>query len=98
MKVEVSIIIPAYNIAPYIARCLESVTSQSLKNIEIIVIDDGSSDNTVEIIKSYAYKDERIQLIQKANGGVTSARLTGVHYAEGEYIGFVDGDDMIEDV
>lgn len=96
MKAEVSIIIPAYNIAPYIARCLESVTLQSLKNIEIIVIDDGSSDSTVEIIKSYACKDERIQLIQKANGGATSARLTGVHYAGGKYIGFVDGDDKVE--
>ena len=97
MKVEVSIIIPAYNIAPYIGRCLESVLSQSLRDIEIIVIDDGSKDNTAEIIKTYALKDERIKFIQKCNGGVTSARLAGIQGAEGEYIGFVDGDDMIED-
>ena len=96
MKAEVSIIIPAYNIAPYVGNCLESVLAQSLKNIEIIVVDDGSRDNTAEIIKSYADKDERIKLIQKVNGGVTSARLTGIHHAEGEYIGFVDGDDKIE--
>lgn len=97
MKVEVSIIIPAYNIAPYIGRCLESVLSQSLRDIEIIVVDDGSKDNIAEIIKTYALKDERIKFIQKSNGGVTSARLAGIQGAEGEYIGFVDGDDMIED-
>lgn len=96
MKAEVSIIIPAYNIAPYIGNCLESVLAQSLKNIEIIVVDDGSKDNTVDVIRFYADKDARIKLIRKKNGGVTSARLTGIQAAEGEYIGFVDGDDMIE--
>lgn len=96
MQVEVSIIIPAYNIAPYVGKCLESVLAQSLKNIEIIVVDDGSEDNTVEVIRAYADRDRRIRLIQKANGGVTSARLMGIQAAEGEYIGFVDGDDTID--
>lgn len=96
MRTEVSIIIPAYNIAPYLENCLESVLAQSLKNIEVIVVDDGSNDNTADIIKSYSNKDERIKSIQKTNGGVTSARLAGIQVAEGEYIGFVDGDDTIE--
>ena len=96
MRAEVSIIIPAYNIAPYLGNCLESVLTQSLKNIEVIVVDDGSNDNTADIIKSYSNKDERIKSIQKTNGGVTSARLAGIQVAEGEYIGFVDGDDTIE--
>lgn len=96
MKVEVSIIIPAYNIAPYIGRCLESVLAQTLKNIEIIVVDDGSNDSTAEIIKTYLTKDKRVKLIQKKNGGVTTARLMGIRTAVGEYIGFVDGDDMVD--
>ena len=96
MKVEVSIIIPAYNIAPYIGKCLESVLAQTLKNIEIIVVDDGSNDNTAEIIKTYLTRDKRVKLIQKKNGGVTTARLMGIRAAVGEYIGFVDGDDMVD--
>ena len=96
MKISVSIIIPAFNIAPYIGRCLKSVLSQTLKNIEVIVVDDGSTDNTVKEISSYANNDDRIRLIKKKNGGVTSARLAGVRESRGEYIGFVDGDDFIE--
>ncbi len=96
MLVEVSIIIPAYNIAPYIGKCLESVLVQTLKNIEVIVVDDGSNDNTAEVIRTYADSDKRVRLLQKVNGGVTSARLTGIQVAEGEYIGFVDGDDTID--
>ncbi|GFO86211.1 glycosyltransferase family 2 protein [Anaerostipes butyraticus] len=96
MKVEVSIVIPAYNIASYVGKCLESVLAQTLKDIEVIVVDDGSTDETVEVIKLYKNKDKRIKLIQKENGGVTSARLAGIRVATGEYIGFVDGDDQIE--
>lgn len=96
MVVKVSIIIPAYNIAPYIGRCLDSVLGQTLKEIEIIVVDDGSTDSTVEKVREYIAKDKRIKLFQKENGGVSSARLTGVCNATGEYIGFVDGDDWIE--
>lgn len=96
MLVEVSIIIPAYNIAPYIGKCLESVLVQTLKNIEVIVVDDGSNDNTAEVIRTYADSDKRVRLLQKVNGGVTSARLTGIQAAAGEYIGFVDGDDTID--
>lgn len=96
MKISVSIIIPAFNIAPYIGRCLKSVLNQTLKDIEVIVVDDGSTDNTAKEISFYTNNDDRIRLIKKKNGGVTSARLAGVRESRGEYIGFVDGDDFIE--
>lgn len=96
MEVKVSIIIPAYNIAPYIERCLDSVLTQTLKEIEVLVVDDGSKDATADKVNAYTNRDNRIKLIQKENGGVTSARLAGIREATGEYIGFVDGDDVIE--
>lgn len=92
-----SIIIPAYNIESYIGRCLESLIIQTYKNIEIIIIDDGSTDNTLSIIKEYCNKDNRIKVIHKKNEGVSVARLTGMKKANGEYIGFVDGDDVVEE-
>ncbi|OUQ02420.1 hypothetical protein B5E92_14680 [Erysipelatoclostridium sp. An15] len=91
-----SIIIPAYNIEPYIGRCLESLIIQTYKNLEIIVVDDGSTDNTLSIIKEYCNKDNRINVIHKKNEGVSVARLIGMKKASGEYIGFVDGDDIVE--
>ncbi|WP_300629676.1 glycosyltransferase family 2 protein [uncultured Thomasclavelia sp.] len=91
-----SIIIPAYNIESYIGRCLESLIIQTYKNLEIIVVDDGSKDNTLSIIKEYCNKDNRINVIHKKNEGVSVARLTGMKKANGEYIGFVDGDDIVE--
>ena len=91
-----SIIIPAYNIESYIGRCLESLSVQTYKNLEIIVVDDGSTDNTLSIIKEYCNKDNRIKVIHKKNEGVSVARLTGMKKASGEYIGFVDGDDIVE--
>lgn len=92
----ISIIIPAYNIAPYISRCLDSIIAQTYKNIEIIVVNDGSTDSTAEIIDKYATADNRIIPVHKSNGGVSSARLAGIDIAKGDYIGFVDGDDYIE--
>lgn len=92
----VSVIIPAYNIEDYIGRCLDSVISQTYKNLEIIVVDDGSRDHTGEILDNYAKKDRRIKVIHKENGGVSSARNKGIKAAEGDYIGFIDGDDLIE--
>lgn len=96
MDTKISLIIPAYNIQDYIVACLDSVVRQTHKNLEIIVIDDGSVDNTPAILDEYARKDNRIRIIHKANGGVTSARLLGVAEASGDYIGFVDGDDYVE--
>ncbi len=93
---KISIIIPAYNIAPYIGRCLDSVLEQTYTNLEIIVIDDGSTDNTREIIEEYREKDSRIVAIYKENTGVSDTRNKGLDIATGDYIGFVDGDDYIE--
>lgn len=93
---KISIIIPAYNIAEYLPRCLDSILAQTYANIELIVVNDGSKDNTEALIKEYAQKDNRVRLISKVNEGVTKARLTGVEVATGEWIGFVDGDDFIE--
>jgi len=92
----ISVIIPAYNIENYIAATLDSVLAQTYRNLQIIVINDGSSDGTGAVINDYARRDSRIRVIHKENGGVTSARLRGIAEAEGEYIGFVDGDDYIE--
>lgn len=96
MDHKISIIIPAYNIENYLGTTLDSVLAQTYRNIEIIVVNDGSIDGTGAVIDGYATRDSRIKAIHKENGGVTSARLRGVAEATGEWIGFVDGDDFIE--
>ncbi len=96
MKNQISIVIPTYNLENYIARCLDSVLAQTYQNIEVVVVDDGSSDQTAAVVAQYAQKDARVKLIRKENGGVTSARLRGAAEASGEWIGFVDGDDYAE--
>lgn len=96
MDDKISVIIPAYNIALWLGRCLDSVLAQTLADLEVIVVNDGSNDDTAAIADSYAQKDSRVRVIHKENGGVTSARLRGLAEAKGEWIGFVDGDDYIE--
>lgn len=96
MAPEISIIIPAYNEEKNIARCLNSVLAQTFENFEAICIDDGSTDRTTEIIKSFAEKDERIILLKNPDKGVSSARNFGIENAKGNYIGFVDSDDFIQ--
>ena len=96
MNEKITIVIPAYNLEKELSRTLDSVLAQTYKNIEIIVVNDGSRDGTGTVIDDYATKDSRIKAIHKENGGVTSARLRGVAEATGEWIGFVDGDDWIE--
>lgn len=96
VKVKVSVIIPIYNVEKYLARCLDSVVKQSLKDIEIICIDDGSTDGSSKITENYAKKDKRISVIYQKNKGVGSARNTGIRVARGKYISFVDGDDWID--
>lgn len=91
---KVSIIIPVYNVEKYLDKCLKSVLNQTYKNIEIIVINDGSTDNSLKICKKY--KDKRIVLIDKENGGVSSARNKGLQLASGKYITFVDSDYWLE--
>ncbi len=92
----ISIIIPCYNLEDYIRKTLQSVLEQTYLNLEIILVDDGSTDKTAEIIDELKEKDSRIKVIHKENGGVTSARLEGIKIATGEWIGFVDGDDYVE--
>ena len=92
----VSIIVPIYNVEKYIHQCIESLLSQSLQNIEIILVDDGSPDNCPAICDVYALKDKRVKVIHKTNGGLSSARNAGIHLASGDYIGFVDSDDYVD--
>lgn len=93
----VSIIVPAYNVEKYIERCLFSLVKQSLKNIEIIVIDDGSEDMTPDIINVFGSMDSRIKVIHQNNQGLSAARNKGIDLSRGEYIAFVDSDDCVDD-
>lgn len=95
MQDLVSIIIPVYNVNPYIYKCLDSVINQTYKNIEILLIDDGSTDGSEIICDEYAANDSRIKVIHKENGGVSSARNIGLEISTGKYIIFVDADDIV---
>lgn len=96
MKPKVSIIVPIFNAEKYLARCFDSLLAQDLQEIEIIAINDGSSDSSLEIVKEYQSMDNRIKIINQLNRGVSSARNEGIKVAIGEYIGFVDPDDWVE--
>lgn len=91
----VSIVIPAYNSEKTIERCLESVINQTYRDIEVIVVDDGSTDRTYEIVYKYGVLDKRIKIIQQKNQGVSAARNIGIENAYGEYLSFVDSDDIV---
>lgn len=91
--VKISVIIPVYNVEKYICRCLDSIINQTLREIEIIVVNDGSTDRSRMILEKYKEIDERIILINKENGGQSSARNEGMKIAKGKYIGFIDSDD-----
>lgn len=95
-SMKVSIVVPVYNTGQYLHRCLRSICSQTLKEIEIILVDDGSEDCSGRICDECAAEDARIHVIHKANGGLVSARQAGLSIAVGEYVGFVDSDDWIE--
>ena len=94
---KVSIIIPVYNVEKYLSRCLDSLTSQTLKDIEIILVDDSSTDTSPALCDEAASKDERIKVIHKENAGAGMARNSGLEIASGEYIGFVDSDDYVDE-
>jgi len=93
---KISVIVPIYKVEPYITKCLDSIIRQSYKNLEIILVDDGSPDLCGEICDEYAKNDNRITVIHKKNGGVSSARNAGLVIASGDWIGWVDSDDWIE--
>lgn len=94
--IKVSVIIPVYNVEPYLARCLNSILAQTYTNIEIILIDDGSTDRSSQICDKYKVKDDRIVVIHKKNGGQGEARNQGLDICSGDYISFVDSDDWVE--
>lgn len=94
---EISVIVPVYNVAVYIKRCVESILAQTYENFELILVDDGSTDNSLDICKEYSKKDERVHVYTKTNGGVSTARNFGVTKSKGKYIIFIDSDDFVSD-
>ena len=96
MSDKVSVVLAAYNAAPFIKKSIDSVLTQSYKNFELIIIDDGSTDDTPDICNEYALKDSRIRVISTQNNGVSSARNLGIRQCSGKYIIFIDADDYME--
>ena len=94
--VKVSVIIPVYNAEKYLHQCIDSIVNQTLQNIEIICVDDGSSDHSLDILQEYQQKDARIQVITQKNGGAGAARNNGLRHAKGEYLSILDADDFFE--
>ncbi len=92
----ISVIVPVYNVEKFLARCLDSIVGQSLRDIEIICVDDGSPDNSIDILNRYAQSDSRVRVIRQQNKGLGGARNTGIDAATGDYVGFVDSDDWID--
>lgn len=92
---KVTVIVPVYNVEKYLSECIESITAQTYKNLEIILVDDGSTDNSPVICDDYATKDNRIKVIHKQNGGVSAARNTALDVMTGDYVTFIDSDDVI---
>lgn len=92
----ISIIVPVYNVEEFLPKCIDSILAQTYENLEIILVEDGTKDNSGQICDAYAEKDSRIKVIHKENGGLSSARNAGMDVARGEYFGFVDSDDWIE--
>ena len=95
-KFRISVIVPVYNIKEYLERCVHSICVQTYKNLEIILVDDGSTDGSGELCEQLAKADDRIRVFHKKNGGSSSARNLGIREARGEYLGFIDSDDYIE--
>lgn len=93
---KISIIVPVYNVEEYIHRCIDSILAQTFKEFELILVDDGSPDQSGKICDEYARNDNRIRVIHKKNGGLSDARNAGIAVAQGDYFGFVDSDDYIE--
>lgn len=94
--VKLSVILTVYNVEKYLKRCIDSIIKQTYKDFELILVDDGSIDNSSKICDKFCKQDKRIKVIHKENGGVSSARNAGLDIAEGDYISFIDSDDYIE--
>ena len=95
--VETSVIVPAYNAAEYLEKCVSSVLQQTRENLEVIVVNDGSTDRTPELCEQLRNKDSRVRVIHKENGGLSSARNLGLEAATGEYVFFLDADDWLSE-
>lgn len=93
--VQLSVIVPVYNVETYLKRCVDSILEQTFKEFEVILVDDGSLDNSSEICNKYSKSDKRVKVIHKKNGGLSSARNAGLNIAKGKYIAFIDSDDYI---
>lgn len=96
MKELISVIVPVYNVRDYLTKCVSSLLAQTYENLEILLVDDGSTDGTSQLCDMLQREDERIRVFHKPNGGSSSARNLGIHLATGEYLGFVDSDDYVE--
>ncbi len=96
MEIKISIIVPIFNTERFIVKCIRSILNQTLVDFELILVNDGSTDKSGEICDEFAKKDQRIRVIHKRNGGVSSARNVGLNIARGKYIGFVDSDDYVK--
>ena len=95
-KPLISVVVPVYNVAKYLKKSIESIVNQTYTNLEIILVDDGSKDESGDICEDYSLKDSRIIVIHKPNGGLSDARNAGIKQAKGEYMSFVDADDTID--
>ncbi len=95
-KPKISIVVPIYNVEKYLKKCIDSIRVQTFEDFELLLVDDGSPDNCGEICDRYAKEDSRIKVIHKKNGGLSDARNAGIDIARGDYIGFIDSDDFIE--
>lgn len=93
----ISVVVPIFNVEKYLTECIESILNQTYKDFELILVNDGSTDNSLKICNEYLKKDERIRVINKENGGLSSARNSGIEVAKGEYIAFIDSDDLINE-
>ena len=91
----ISVIIPVYNVAPYLERCLDSVAAQTWENLEVWLVDDGSTDGSLALCEARAEQDSRFRVLRQANAGVSAARNRGMDHAAGQYLQFVDGDDFL---
>ena len=93
---KVSIIVPVYNTSAYLRRCMDALTGQTLEDIEIIAVNDGSTDDSPAILGEYEQKDSRVRVFHKVNGGQATARNMGIRRSHGEYVGFADSDDYVD--
>ena len=95
-KTKISVIVPVYKAEAWLARCVDSILAQTFRDLEVILVDDGSPDGSGALCEGYAAADSRVKAIHKANGGVSSARNAGIEAASGEWVAFVDSDDWLE--